>query len=279
MWSALKKLDDRPSSRAALEIVREDKTISRDLKEILERWHKDISGLFSGLRDQPEFAFDENFYQKILTKKAEFENLSFEKQLNKSHYDSNSINADILFSEVSKAIDSVQLGKAYLEIPNDALKNNNAKILLHRFFNLCFNTGLNPTDWDYSDIKPIPKKDKDPRDPLQNRCLTIMCCVAKIYSKLLTTRLQKFLEKNKVLVDEQNGFRASRSCIDHLFVLCTILRNRKLAGRETFLSYIDYKKAFDSVDRNLLLYKLSNIGSMAICMTPFLLYIPIPGQE
>ena len=61
MWSALKKLDNRPSSRAALEIVRKDKTISRDLKEILERWHRDISGLFSGLRENPEFAFDENF--------------------------------------------------------------------------------------------------------------------------------------------------------------------------------------------------------------------------
>ena len=87
-----------------------------------------------------------------------------------------------------------------------------------------------------------------------------MCCVAKVYSKILTTRLQNYLEDNKILVDEQNGFRACRSCIDHLFVLCTVLRNRKLSGKETFLCYIDYKKAFDSVERNLLLFKLSQIG-------------------
>ena len=79
-----------------------------------------------------------------------------------------------------------------------------------------------------------------------------MCCVAKLYSKILNTRLQKFLESNKILVEEQNGFRASRSCIDHIFVLCTILRNRKLSGKETFLSFIDFQKAFDSVDRNFL---------------------------
>ena len=65
---------------------------------------------------------------------------------------------------------------------------------------------------------------------------------------------------NNILVEEQNGFRVGRSCIDHIFVLCTVLRNRKMMGKETFLCFIDYKKAFDSVDRNLLLYKLSNIG-------------------
>ena len=37
--STLKKLNNPPSSKAALEKVREDKSISRDLKEVLERWH------------------------------------------------------------------------------------------------------------------------------------------------------------------------------------------------------------------------------------------------
>jgi hypothetical protein len=84
--------------------------------------------------------------------------------------------------------------------------------------------------------------------------------VAKVYSKILNTRIQKYLESNKILVEEQNGFRACRSCIDHLYVLCTVLRNRKLSGKETFLCFIDYKKAFDSVERHLLLYKLSQVG-------------------
>ena len=87
-----------------------------------------------------------------------------------------------------------------------------------------------------------------------------MCCVAKIYSIILNSRLQKFLEVNNILEDEQNGFRASRSCIDHLLVLCTILRNRKSLGLDTFLTYIDFQKAFDSVERGLLLFKLSEIG-------------------
>ena len=61
MWEKLNKLNNPPTARAALEIIREDETISRDLKEILERWFKDISTLFSGLREDPDMAFDDNF--------------------------------------------------------------------------------------------------------------------------------------------------------------------------------------------------------------------------
>ena len=170
------------------------------------------------------------------------------------------LNNAITYEEVSRAIDDTKFKKAYLEIPNEALKNENAKEILFKFFSICFKAGLSPLDWDLNDIKPIPKKDKDPRDPLQSRCITLMCCVAKVYSKLLNTRLQKFLEQYDLLAEEQNGFRSGRSCIDHLFVLCTILRNRKLKGKETFLCFIDFKKAFDTVDRNLLFYKLHLIG-------------------
>ena len=240
--------------------MRDDKSISNDVKEVLERWHSDISNLFSGIRDNPDMAFDEDFYQQIILKKQEFENLDFIEQSETSQFSSEELNSEILFEEVSKTIDNVKNHKAYLQIPNEALKNENAKNLIYHFLRLCFKSGLNPVDWDLSDIKPIPKKDKDSRDPLQNRCITLICCVAKIYSKLLNVRLQKYLAANNLLVEEQNGFRASRSCIDHLFVLCTVLRNRKLSGLETFLSFIDYKKAFDSVDRNLLLYKLSQLG-------------------
>ena len=260
MWAKIKKLSDPPSTKAVLEIVREDGTISNDIQEILQRWHADIGRLFSGLKDNPEFAFDDKFYEEIIEKKNEFEKLAPEQQDQDSKYDSNDLNENISFDEVSKAIDKAKLKKAFIEIPNEAVKNKNAKILLFNFFQLCFASGLSPTDWDLSNIKPIPKKEKDARDPLQNRCITLMCCIAKLYSSILNRRLQKFLEKNNILAEEQNGFRASRSCIDHILVLCSVLRNRKALGLSTFVSYIDFQKAFDSVDRNLLFFKLSQIG-------------------
>ena len=243
MWEQLKRLDNPKTTKAALEIVREDESISRDLKEILERWFQDISRLFSGLQDNPNMAFDENFYQEVLDKKAEFEDLSYEEQTQQCEYNSEQLNVNLSYDEVADAIDNSYMRKSYLEIPNEAMKNRNAKLLLFKFFNLCFTSGLNPSDWDFSDIIPIPKKDQDARDPLQNRCITIVCCVAKIYSSILNKRLQKYLESNNIFAEEQNGFRAGRSCIDHIFVMCTVLRNRKLLGKKKICVLFLFKKS------------------------------------
>ena len=133
-------------------------------------------------------------------------------------------------------------------------------MLLANFFNLCFSSGTSPDDWRFSDIIPIPKPEKDPRDPLQNRCITIQCCGAKLYSSVLNNRLQNHLESHNILAEDQNDFRASRSCLDHIFVIITILRNRLALSKSTFLAFIDYKKAFDSVDRNMLFFKLLKLG-------------------
>ena len=84
--------------------------------------------------------------------------------------------------------------------------------------------------------------------------------VNKLYSSILNRRLQTYLEDNHILVEEQNGFRSSRSCIDHIYTLITVLRNRKACGKDTFLAFIDFKKAFDSVNRDMLLFKLAKVG-------------------
>ena len=82
----------------------------------------------------------------------------------------------------------------------------------------------------------------------------------KFQRPLTKQSLEKLALKFQMIAEEQNGFRASPSYLDHLFVLVSILRNRKALGLNTFLSFIDFQKAFDSVDRNLLFFKLSQIG-------------------
>ena len=46
MWTSLKKLNNPPNTRTSLEILKQDGTISTDLREVILRWFQDISGLF-----------------------------------------------------------------------------------------------------------------------------------------------------------------------------------------------------------------------------------------
>ena len=88
----------------------------------------------------------------------------------------------------------------------------------------------------------------------------------KVYAQILNARLEKWVETNNILCDEQNGFRKERSCLDHIYLLHSILSNRKLSKKDTFVCFVDAKKAFDTVDRDCLWYKLLKIGIHGNCL-------------
>jgi hypothetical protein len=114
-----------------------------------------------------------------------------------------------------------------------------------------------PQKWLQAIVYPIPKDRKnDARIPMNYRGISLLSTLSKVYTSLMNLRLQCFLEKGKILVDEQNGFRKKRSCQDHVFTLTSVVRNRKRQNLSTFSAFIDMRKAFDYVNRNLLLYKL-----------------------
>ena len=123
-----------------------------------------------------------------------------------------------------------------------------------------FKHGVVPTMWYKTIISPILKKDKDYLGPINYRGISLMSTISKLFSSILNERIVSFLDTNEILCEEQNGFRKLRACIDHIYVLTTVIRNRKLQGEETFLCYVDFSKAFNSVNRDCLWFKLMNIG-------------------
>ncbi len=83
----------------------------------------------------------------------------------------------------------------------------------------------------------------------------------------MNVRFSKCAEDN--IVDAQNGFCCKRSCEDHIFVLLSIIRQRKAKRLHTYIAFIDMEKVFDCVVRNLLLYKLLSLevgGKMYNCL-------------
>ena len=117
-------------------------------------------------------------------------------------------------------------------------------------FNKIYESSITPTIWNLAIVKPIPKNSlADPRLPLEYRGISLLSTVYKLFTSVLNNRIVQIAEQHKLYADEQNGFRKNRSCEDHLFSLSSIIRNGK---REKLPTFVDFEKAFDRVDRNLL---------------------------
>ena len=88
----------------------------------------------------------------------------------------------------------------------------------------------------------------------------MISCLGKLFSSAINERLSDFVEANKIIGEEQAGFRAGYSTQDHIFTLHSIIDIylNKLNKKDTklFCAFIDYQKAFDLVDRTSLWSKL-----------------------
>ncbi|XP_065564471.1 uncharacterized protein LOC136029881 [Artemia franciscana] len=65
---------------------------------------------------------------------------------------------------------------------------------------------------------------------------------------------------DKVLREEQCGFRKGRGCVDQVFTLRLVIENSLRCQTPLDLSFIDYEQAFDYVDRRSLTKVLSLYG-------------------
>jgi hypothetical protein len=62
------------------------------------------------------------------------------------------------------------------------------------------------------------------------------------------------------LRDQQAGFRKDRSCTDQIVMLYIILQQSLEWNSSLYINFFDYEKAFDSIDRGLLLKLLRHYG-------------------
>ncbi len=173
------------------------------------------------------------------------------------------MNRDITLEEVINAAGKVKLGKVVGidQLPYETLKYGPVYSFMVRLFNFCFKCKLIPSAWQKGVINLIPKSsDKDIRLCLNYRCITLTCHMYKVYSTILNVRLSICLEETQILVEEQNGFRKMRSCVNYIFTLITTIENRYKRRQSTYICFVDMKKAFDNVNRTFLLDKLGHIG-------------------
>lgn len=77
---------------------------------------------------------------------------------------------------------------------------------------------------------------------------------------IINHRLLRFLTENNVLSKSQIGFLPNYRTTDHIFTLSTLTDNQINKNKSKFSCFVDFKKAFDSIWHEGLLYKLLESG-------------------
>jgi len=136
---------------------------------------------------------------------------------------------------------------------------------LTKIVNITFSLGTIPDLWEQSELIPLPKKG-DLADPNNYRGISLMATTLKVITIVLSERLSEQAERHNLFSVTQAGFRRKEECITQAACLIEILQRRKIAKARTYVTFIDFAKAYDTVPHGALFAKLSRFGVRGRCL-------------
>ena len=142
-------------------------------------------------------------------------------------------------------------------IAPEVMKRVDLDDIMLKFYNDPLSGGDIPEQWKTSLIIPIPKKgDLTKTDSYRGIALTSI--PGKTLNRMILNRIKVGMEG--ILRRNQNGFRKGRSCASHILALRRILEGAREKNLEAVMTFIDFRKAFDSVHRGILMKILRAYG-------------------
>ena len=203
--------------------------------------------------------FDDTFYRQVNTIYNEIiaEEILIETQ--PEHI--KKLNSHITLQEIKKAIRTS--GKSVDNYNFHPLMirhlGENALLLLQKLFNLCLEK--HQWIWNSAEVIFLRKPGKDSYSkPGSYRPICITAYIGKLLEGIITARIEYLLLYLEITDPHQEGFTARRNTIRYLSKLNLDILADKEKNYTTLGLFVDFEKAFDSVWKKGLIYKLHKLG-------------------
>lgn len=169
----------------------------------------------------------------------------------------------VTLNEIEKYIDNLKPSnsKGNDGLSCDTLKKIKQHVLtpLQHIFNICLKNGQFPEQFKISTIIPIHKSGDT--NKLDNyRPISLVSNLSKIFEKCIKFRVIEHLEKYKILSKNQYGFRKDLSTEDAIYELTKKIYSSIDKKKKCLAIFLDLRKAFDTVNHNLLITKINQLG-------------------
>uniref|UniRef100_A0A8C5QZE8 Reverse transcriptase domain-containing protein n=1 Tax=Leptobrachium leishanense TaxID=445787 RepID=A0A8C5QZE8_9ANUR len=138
-------------------------------------------------------------------------------------------------------------------------------------------TGYIPKLWKTARVVPIHKSG-DNTLVSNYRPISLLPVMSKILDKCVYTQLHDYYQYQNYLTPDQSGFRPNHSTTTALLKVCNDIQAGMEQGNLTGAIFLDFAKAFDTVDHGILLQKLKNSGIGDSTLTWFQSYVSDRSQ-
>ena len=122
-------------------------------------------------------------------------------------------------------------------------------------FNRSLQSARLPGDWKVATVSPI-HKGGDKNNVGNYRPVSLTSVPLKIMERIIRDKVVAHIVRYGLLSNAQHGFRSKRSCLTNLLAFLDEITDRLDQGDEVEVCYLDFQKAFDSVNHRFLLLKL-----------------------
>lgn len=240
VYDLIRKISKKRSASVGLGIKDEEGEMVYDTNGILERWYRYARGLYQSCeRRSPN---NPNSQRSTSIEEVE---------------------PPVLLDEIRIATRKLKNNKApgMDGIWGETLKAGGETVIkaVKKIIDHVWTTGDWPGDWSLSEMIPLPKT-SGTQECTNFRTISLISHAAKILLEVIRNRLAYFI--NPEIAEVQFGFMPGKGTSDAILALRNIIEKTvKKQNQQLWIMFVDYRKAFDSVEHSKMWQALRDLGA------------------